>query len=38
MEKKQKRIPMPLRYLINTVLFAAFLFLGNLLINGHQLF
>ncbi len=35
MEKKQKRIPMPLRYLINTVLFAAFLFLGNLLINEH---
>lgn len=34
MEKKTRRIPMPLRYLINFVLFALFLLLGQLLIKG----
>lgn len=34
MKKNQMIIPMPLRYLINLILFAAFLFLMNMLITG----
>ncbi len=34
MKQSYKRIPMPVRYLINTVLVAAFLFLGNALVSG----
>lgn len=35
MDKKAFRIPMPIRYLINALLFAAFLFAGNALIEGR---
>ena len=35
MDKKAFRIPMPVRYLINALLFAAFLLVGNSLIEGH---
>ena len=34
MKKNSMIIPMPLRYLINIVLFAAFLYIGNTLISG----
>ena len=35
MKKKPFRIPMPLRYLINAALFAAFLLAGNALVEGR---
>ncbi len=34
MKQTYKRIPMPVRYLINTALIAAFLILGNILVSG----
>ncbi len=35
MKQQQLRIPMPVRYLINAALFAAFLLVGNLLVEGR---